>query len=112
MTSFIFQAVINAIPWWVLLIIALVGLGVVYAYAKPIWDLMPRPVKLLIGFVLSIVLAVQWGRNDGRKDELALEKERNNEAREKKGQIDAEVKNMPDDDVVRDLNRGGWLRDK
>lgn len=101
----------NAVPWYVPVIIAIILVGVCWQFIAPIWALLPRPIKILIGFIGSIFVAVQYGRNRGQQSERDKRAEQNATAIKTRDKIDAKVQAMPDSDVDSALRRNKWMRD-
>lgn len=111
MISIAFWWIYNSVPWWVPIIVVIVLLVLFWDFIAPIWTLIPKPIKWALGFIGSIALAVQYGRNRGQQSERDHLDELNKEAIQRRDTIDADVKNMSDTDVDRDLERNGWMRD-
>lgn len=99
------------IPWWIFVVIAFVVIAFCWQFIAPIWAILPKPVKWLLGFVGAILVAVQYGRNKGEKAAQDKRAQDNAKAVETRKTIDAKVEAMPDADVTRDLERNKWMRD-
>ena len=99
------------VPWWIFPMIAIVIIACGWQFIAPIWALLPKPVKWLLGFIGAILVAVQYGRNKGEKAATDKRAQDNATAINTRKTIDAKVDAMPDADVTRDLERGKWLRD-
>ena len=100
----------NMLPWQVMVVIALVIAGAIAYFAAPLWMLVPKPIKWLIGMIGALIIAVQYGRNKGTQAAEAKRKANDAAAIKTKGKINETVKNMSNDDVVSDLERNNWLR--
>lgn len=101
----------NALPWWSYILIALVFVAVFWQPIMAIWSLLPRSVKVALGFLGTLVVAVQYGRNRGQQSERAKQDAANERIRVKKGEINARVDNLPPDAVDQRLRDNKWLRD-
>jgi hypothetical protein len=101
----------NHVPWYVPYIVIIILIAIFWNVIAPFWALLPKPIKYLIGFILAIFGAVQYGRNRGVAAEQQRRKTLNEHAIAKRDAIDEHVKNMPDNAVTDKLKRNGWLRD-
>lgn len=101
----------NHVPWYVPLAAAFIAVGALWSYIAPLWHLLPRSAQITIGFIIAIIVAVQYGRNRGVAGEQARRKSLNEHAAEQRDQINERVKAMPPNAVTAALDRRGWLRD-
>jgi hypothetical protein len=76
----------------------------------PLWQALPQPVKIAIGFVVSIVLALLAGRHKGRQNAEAEERARNARAAQTRREVDADVNKLKEGDAAKTL-RDRWSRD-
>jgi membrane protein YdbS with pleckstrin-like domain len=102
----------NYIPWWVFVIIGVVIVGFCWQFIAPIWSILPKPVKVALVFIGSILIAAQWGRNRARKDMEEQRAKDNANAIIERDKIDEQVKRLPPNVVDQHLRDGGWLRDE
>ena len=99
------------VPWWLIVIVAVVVIGFGWQFIAPIWALLPKPVKWFLGFLASIAIAIQYGRNKGEKAAQEKRAQDNANAIKTRDNIDAKVQALPDTAVVDQLDRNKWLRD-
>lgn len=102
---------IDHVPWYVPVVIAIIALGFCWQFIAPIWALMPNWLKASVSAIGAIFVAVQYGRNKGAKDAEAKRAQDNAQAVQTRKQIDANVEAMPDSDVTKRLGDNKWLRD-
>lgn len=107
----VFWSLYNQIPWYVPLIIAIIAAAFCWQYIAPIWFLLPRWLQVTIGFIIAIIVAVQYGRNRGVQAEQQRRQTMNEHAANQRDQINERVKAMPPNAVSAALERRGWLRD-
>lgn len=101
----------NALPWWSYILIALVIVAVFWQPIMAVWSLLPRPIKVALGFIGALVVAVQYGRNRGQQSERDKQAAAEQRIKQKKGEINARVDNLPPSDVDKHLRDNKWLRD-
>lgn len=99
----------NFIPWWVWVVAVLILLGFTVQFWTPIWAVLPRPVKIVLGALAALIAAYVAGRNRGAKDERDQRAAANARALQTRAEVDHEVASKSDADLDRDLN--GWMRD-
>jgi membrane protein implicated in regulation of membrane protease activity len=104
---------IDHVPPWVWIILIIGTTGALWFYFSPIitvvWRLLPNWLKVTLGAVLSLILAVLYGRYKGAKDEREKQAEREADQINKRKQVDESVRNASDADLDKRANR--WLRD-
>ena len=99
----------NFVPWWMWPVGLLVAAIVTWQFWAPIWALLPRPVKVALAAVGAVSVAYIAGRNRGSKDERDQRAKKDARAVQTRKETDDEVRNLPDADVDRRLDK--WMRD-
>jgi len=61
---------IDLIPWWIWAVLAVGGLAATYTLWRPVWALMPSPVKAAVVVIVTGGLAYLAGRNKGASGAL------------------------------------------
>lgn len=107
--SSMFDLVINAVPFWVWLIVIGIGLAVTAQFWMPIWLVLPRWLKALILGTGAILAAYGFGRNKGFRDEQRRREKANAQAINNRNEVNDEVGKMDTPDVDRNLDK--WMRD-
>lgn len=107
----ILEFIWNHVPWYVPLIAGIIAAGFCWQWIAPIWFILPRWLKWTIGFIIAMIVAVQYGRNRGVAGEQARRKSLNEHAIKQRDAIDESVKALPDNAVSRKLRDNGWMRD-
>lgn len=111
--SLIFNWLLDHIPLWVYVVAFCMGGGALFYFFSPIliplWNITPRWLKLVLGFILSIGAALVAGRYKGAKDERDMEAKRAAQAINNRTEIDNEVGKLSGTDT--DKRLGKWMRD-
>lgn len=102
--------ILNFVPVWAWITIVIVVAVLTYQIWLPIWTILPKPVKILIGAVAGAIGFYLGGRYKGAKDERDVAKQRDAQAVQKRSEKNDEIKNLPDTDVDKRLNK--WMRDR
>ena len=106
--------VLDHTPIWVWLVILFGGLGALFYFFSPIlvpiWNLTPTWIKVLLGGILSVILAALAGRVQGRRDADEERKKNDADAIKHREQINAETDKLSPDDKRKRLD--GWVRDE
>lgn len=106
--------VVDHIPVWVYVVVGGLGIGAAFYFFSPIliplWNIMPRWMKVALAFVVSITLAALAGRYRGRANAEEEERRRNAEALRKRTEVDNEINKMSGSEVESKL-RNRWSRD-
>jgi hypothetical protein len=114
MATMIWNAIVDHIPLWGWIVIfgvpTLAALYFAYPILLPIWNMLPTPVKVVVGGAFAGLLAYLGGRYKGRKDEEDAEKRRDAEAIAKRNEIDVQVDKLPPGEATKKL-RDGWSVD-
>lgn len=108
----------NYIPWWVWIIITAGGGGAILAFVPgalalvvSIWNMLPRPIKFVLGGAAAVVVAYLAGRNKGSKDERTMQAKRGAQATQNRKEINDEVRTMSPTKVDAELKRHGDFRE-
>lgn len=101
----------SLVPWWLIVIVAIIVFAFLWQFIAPVWAIMPNWLKWLFGFLASLVVAVQYGRNKGEDAAKEKRAQDNANAVETRKTIDAKVEAMPDSAVTKQLGDNKWLRD-
>jgi hypothetical protein len=114
MLNIIWDMIVDHIPtWgWVVIIGAPVGAALYFAgpILLPIWNMLPTPVKLLLGGMVAAFLAYMGGRARGRWNAEEEERQRDADALRKRTEVDNAIDKKSPDQVQQDL-RKRWSRD-
>jgi hypothetical protein len=109
----------NFVPWWVWLVIAGGGGGAILAFVPgalalvvSVWNMLPRPVKVVLGGIVAILVAYVAGRNKGSKDERDMNEKRGAQATAKRLEIKRDVQNLKPSEVDAQLKKHGDFRDE
>ena len=106
--------IIDHIPIWVWLVILFGGLGALFYFFSPIlvpiWNLMPKWLKVLLGGIVSVTLAALAGRYRGRKDAEEEQRRRDAEALQKRKEVEDAVNKLPPGEAENRL-RNRWSSD-
>lgn len=105
--------IFDHIPLWVWVTVTICGAGAAFYFFSPIlvplWNITPRWVKVVLGFILSILAALAAGRYKGAKDERDMQARRNAQAIQTRTEVDNEVGNLSNADADKRLDQ--WMRD-
>lgn len=105
--------IVDHIPLWVWITVVVVMVGAAFYFLSPIlvplWNVTPRWVKLVLGFVLSLLAAIAGGRYKGAKDERDMEARRNAEALQTRVKVDHDVDKLTKSET--DERLANWYRD-
>lgn len=82
----IINLIIDAVPFWVWLVIAGVVLALTAQFWLPLWNLLPRPVRALVVGTGAVIAAYGFGRNKGFRN--ARERQRQADANAIKNRLD------------------------
>lgn len=109
----IFNWIIDHIPLWVwITVFAAVVLAAFYFASPvliPLWKITPRWVKITLTFVGAVVLAILGGRYKGRQDAEEEQRRRDNEALQRRTEIDHDIEKLDRPATDKRLDR--WMRD-
>jgi hypothetical protein len=109
----VFSWIIDQIPFGVWVVLTLGVAGALFYFLSPIliplWAVTPRPIKIGLGFVISIALAILYGRSKGAQDAREMQKAKEAQAIENRRKINADVADDTDDELHRRTKR--WMRD-
>jgi len=113
MTQLIANYVLDHIPLWAYLVggALLVG-ALLYFFSPvliPIWNMLPKPIKVVLMGIVAVLGAYLGGRYKGSQDEREAERKRDAEAQNKRNEVDNEVDRKSADEVSKDLDP--WYRD-
>lgn len=104
----------NQIPWWVYLVLLMCGAAVAWVFFGPvltmIWGLLPKWVKVVLGFILAVMLAIVYGRNKGYAQARLTQQKLDEHAELNRQEIHNDVVKRDEPTVDRDLDK--WMRDK
>lgn len=101
--------IIDAIPYWVWIIVAAVALAATYPMWGTVWMLLPRWLKATIIFVGSLGVAYLAGRNRGFQNARDRQKEADAQATKRRLETNEEVGRMRPADRDKSLDK--WMRD-
>lgn len=108
------QSVINMIPLWVYITVAVLAAGALFYFFSPvlipIWAAMPKPLKIALGALGAILAAFVGGRYAGAKTERDLRKQNDAAAIKNREEINREVSNLDRPAVDKRLDK--WMRDE
>lgn len=107
----IFDLIMNAVPFWVWLIVIGVALAFTAQFWMPIWLALPRWLKAVILGAGAILAAYGFGRNKGFRDEQARNKARADNATRNRLEVEQDVKRMSPSDVDKRLEQRGDFHD-
>jgi membrane protein implicated in regulation of membrane protease activity len=108
----IFNWIIDHIPLWAWVTLICLFSAAMFYYTSPIiiplWNLLPKWIKVTLGALLAVVLALLGGRYKGRKDAEEEQRKRDAEAIARRKEVDNEVDKLPEKTVHDQLSR--WNR--
>lgn len=114
MATMIWNAIVDHIPLWGWIVIFGVPTIVALYYLSPIllplWNMLPTPLKVILGGAFAGLLAYLGGRYKGRKDAEDADKRRDAIAIQKRNEVDDKVDKMPTGDAEKEL-RNKWSAD-
>jgi hypothetical protein len=106
--------IIDHIPIWAWVVATLALAGVAWFYLGgvllPIWNLMPKPLKIAIGGTLAAIGFYLGGRYRGRANAEEEDRRRNAEALQKRKEVDDAVSKLPPGEAESRL-RNRWSSD-
>lgn len=112
--GFVCNFVLDHTPIWVWLVILFGGLGALFYFFSPIlvpiWNLMPKWLKVILLGTVSVILAALAGRYQGRKDADEERKKNDAAAIKNREQINADTQKLSPDDRRKRLDK--WVRDE
>lgn len=115
MMYLIFRSWVDSVPpqWWIAMMVvaAVIAFYFLSPILLPIWALMPKWLRWLLGGFVLTIIAYAGGRYGGKKDADALAEKRGARANQIRDNEDAKVKDFDNDRIDRDLRRGGGMRD-
>lgn len=107
------QYYIDMVPWYVWLLPAPIIVGLLLVFAGPwvlgIWNMLPRPVKLVLMFVGTLGIAFFMGRSQGNKAARDRQRKLDEKAIQTRQETHDEVKALPDDKLDKRIDK--WMRD-
>lgn len=95
-------------PWYIWPILIGAVAIVTLPWWKPVWDLLPRPIKAVILFVLTGGLAFLYGRNKGARSERDRQKARDAKADATRREVERKYDALPPDKQRTEDNK--WNR--
>lgn len=108
--------ILDATPWWVWLGLVMGGGGALFAFvpgalalAVSIWNVLPRPVKIGLGFLVALLAAFGAGRNRGARNAEERQKQADAAATKTRIDVDREVRQMKPEE--RDARLEKYYRD-
>lgn len=104
MLSYLF----NFVPWWLWVLLIALAAGISWQFWGPIWMALPRPAKTALATLGALIAVYVMGRNKGSRDERDQAAKRDARATQTRKEIEDEIRDLPDDDVDRRLDR--WMR--
>lgn len=107
MIQMIWNSIVDNIPWWVYVVGALVALGLTYQFWAPVWALLPKPLKIALGAIGTVFVAYIAGRNRGAANARAADKERTNQALQRRADVNQRVDAMKPSEVDKELDKKG-----
>lgn len=99
----------NFVPWWIYVVVIVVLITVGWQFISPIWLMLPKPVKIGLVFLATLLTAYIAGRNRGSKDERAMNVKRDVQANNTRNDIHAKIEKL--DTAAVDKRLGKWVRD-
>jgi membrane protein implicated in regulation of membrane protease activity len=114
MADMIWNAIIDHIPIWGWVLIIGIPIGALLYFFSPIlipiWNALPKWLKVTLIFIGGVFLAFMGGRYRGRANAEDEERRRNAQALQKRNEVDRDVDNKSNSQVDKDL-RDRWQRD-
>lgn len=107
----IWNSIWDNIPWWAYVVAAIVALAFTYQFWAPVWALLPKPVKVGLGVVAAAFTAFVAGRNRGAANARAADKERTEQALNRRLEVNKRVEHMTPSQVDAELDKKGDFRD-
>lgn len=107
MIGYIWNSIVDNIPWWVYLVGVIVAAALTYQFWAPIWALLPKPVKIALGAVGAVFVAYIAGRNRGAANARARDKDRADNAVRNRNEVNQRVQNMTPKQVDEELDKKG-----
>lgn len=107
MLAIIWNAIVDNIPWWGYVLAGLAALAFAYPYLAPVWALLPKPVKIVIGAVVAGFLAYIAGRNRGAANARLADKEKRDNAIRNRLEVADKVSKMTPTQVDAELDKKG-----
>lgn len=104
--------IVDNVPWWVWLVALAVLLAITWQAWRPIWALLPSPIKAAVLIIGTAVLAYLAGRNKGASGALHRAQERETARAEDIRDRGAKARERADRDALGDRLRDddGWKR--
>lgn len=104
---------VDLIPWWIWAVIAAGALAASYPYWRPLWAVLPSPIKTAALVVLTGGLAYLAGRNSGSAGALQRAQEKEQARADDIHKKGAEARSRADHDAMSGglLDDDGWRRD-
>lgn len=99
----------NFVPWWAWVVAFIITTTLTWQFWAPIWAVLPTPGKVALAAIGAALVAYIAGRNRGSKDERDQRAKKDAHAVQTRKEIDDEIRNLPDADVDRGLDK--WMRD-
>lgn len=114
MLNIIWDLIVDHIPLWGWFVIIGAPIGAALYFASPIlipiWNMMPTPVKVVLGGLVAGFLAYMGGRYRGRQNAEEQERQRNADAMRKRNEVDHDVDSKTPAQVQKQL-RDRWSSD-
>lgn len=105
--------IVDHIPVWVYVVVGCAGAGALMYFFSPIilplWAKLPTWLKVTLGFIVAMFLAVMGGRVKGRRDAEEEQRQRDAAAIANRKTIDNEVDKMDRPTINTKLDP--WMRD-
>jgi hypothetical protein len=104
------------VPLWLWVVLTLGGGGAIIAFVPGalalvvgIWNMMPKPVKIVLGATVGALALYLAGRNKGHADAVVEQEKRDERGEQQRQDIHRDIAKLPEKDVDRRLDK--YMRD-